>query len=213
MVRSRRSVLGTISLTVLAAGCLGDDGRSGNGSSSTQSPSSTRRSRSPTTPTTNEDTTLRVNATVNESEYQYVESENAVRYVAGDEYTNPTAIANGSPPTREPTYRTIPFDRWARIECASAGADELREHLREHIDGGMRGIEVGVTTRGATKTIVVTRSTTRNRAGEVTATPGASDDQLKRLAPSTVVATITLADRRHTCTVPVTTRNVTEQLE
>ena len=209
MALSRRSFLGTVSLTVLSAGCLGNDGRSGTGSTSTQSSSSQTESR----PTTSEDTTLRVNATVNESDYQYVESENAVRYVAGYEYTNPTDIGNGSPPTREPTYRTIPFDQWARTECAAAGARELRKHLRERLGGGMRGIEVGVTTRDTTKTVVVTRVTTRDRDGEVTATPDVTGDRLNRFTPTTVVATISLGDHRHVCTLPVVTRSATERLE
>jgi hypothetical protein len=204
MKLSRRSILKTVGgASALLAGCISNE----------DEPASSDDTAAPTTqaasPSVRENqSNVSVETTANESKYEYIDSENAVRYVAAYRHSNPEAVENGSPPTREPVYDTMPFERWAETECAHVGSQKVAEVMETRLDGNTSEVTAGVTTQNGNKTVIVTRSTVFNREGEVKSTPSTSYKQLEAVAPSTVAATVSLENRSHTCTVPVAIENV-----
>jgi hypothetical protein len=209
MKLSRRSLLKTIGVaSALFAGCVSN----GNG------PAGPVDNATPTTRTVSlsvheNRSDVSVETTANESKYEYIESENAVRYIAAYRHSNPEAVENGSSPTREPVYDTIPFERWAETQCAHVGSQKVAEVMEARLDGNTSEVNAGVTTQNGSQTVIVTRSTVFDRDGEVKSTPSMSYEQLAAVAPSTVTATVSLENHSRTCTVPVEITNMSMRLQ
>lgn len=206
---SRRSLLKTVGgASALLAGCISNE----------DDPDSSADTAAPTTQAVSpsvraNQSNVRVETAANESKYEYLESENAVRYVAAYRHSNPEAVESGSPPTREPVYDTIPFERWAETECVHVGSKRVAEVMASRLGKNASEVTAGVTTQNGSKTIIVTRSTTVDRDGDVRSTPSMSYEQLEAVAPSTVTATVSLENRRRTCTVPVEIKNISMRLQ
>jgi hypothetical protein len=209
MKPSRRSVLKMVGVaSVPFAGCVNN----GNGSAGpVDNATPTTQAVSPSV--RENQSNVSIETTANESKYEYIESENAVRYVAAYRHSNPEAVENGSPPTREPVYDTMPFEQWAETECAHVGSQKVAEVIETRIDGNTSEVNAGVTTQNGNRTVIVTRSTVFNRDGEVKSTPSMSYKQLGAVAPSTVTATVSLENRSRTCTVPVEIENMSVREE
>ncbi|WP_380677384.1 hypothetical protein [Salinigranum sp. GCM10025319] len=142
-------------------------------------------------------------AFVDGDEYTYLNDSNAVRYVSAYRHTNREAIENGSAPEREPVYDTIPFARWGRTRCASAAATAVAETTADRLDRAELTASVGITSRHGDLSVLVVRTVTRDRDGDLVSRTEESFDDLVTAAPRTVDATVTLADREHESTVPV----------
>lgn len=87
-----------------------------------------------------------VSRTVTDPDPRYDGSRDAVRIVAAYRHTNHEAVANGSePPTREPLYEWLPFERWAETECASVAAEAVRDATEKRLGSvtGLRRRRVG----------------------------------------------------------------------
>lgn len=206
---SRRSILKTIiGTSALLTGCISNEGDPASSSNTTVP---TTQAASPSVP--ENQSNVSIETTANESKYEYIDSENVVRYVAAYRNSNLEAVENGSPPTRKPVYDTIPFERWAETECAHAGSQKVAEVMASRLDENSSEINAGVTTQNGSKTIIVTRSTIINRDGEVKSTPSKEYEQLEAVAPSTVTVTVSLENRRHTCAVPIEIQNMSMQLQ
>lgn len=194
------------------AGCLSGQDSAGNGTETeTTIPRPTRpRLTSPQATATSREV-VSVERTITDDEIDYDESNGSVRYVIANE--NPESPDANGTVTRERVYTSQPFAEWARVECHYIGLEHVESLLETRLDGKTGGITAGVTTRGDTKTIVVSYSTTLNREGEVTAKPAVSIERLRHVVPTAVVVRLSLDGRTHRCRVPVEAERVTGQLE
>jgi hypothetical protein len=156
---------------------------------------------------------ISVETTVERDDIEYRETDDAIRYVARWVRTSPEAVERGEPPEREPRYETIPFERWARTECAHVGAQSVLDVLRTHLGDGAEHLSAGVTTEDSTKVIHVSLVTTLGRDGSLLSEPTVSFERVVAKTPESVAVTITIDGRQYASTVPVYVEQSTGRLE
>lgn len=99
--------------------------------------------------------------------------------------------------------RTVPFDRWARRECRTVGADRVVTVVEERLGRPVESVGSGVRHLVFGPVVTVDHVTTRDRDGEVRSEPDVPVDRLVSTAPRTLTVTVALADRSYTTTLPV----------
>ncbi len=207
--------------SLVAAGCLGDasaaDGvgaaRTGGGESASAetatnsggdaSPASTDAPARPA-----RGANVAVTRSVVDPDLRYDASRDAVRVVAAYRHTNHEAVANGSePPTSEPVYEWLPFERWAEAECASVAAESVRSAIEKRL-GSVAGLGVGVESSGddgdgddgGDLAVSAFLTTTYDRDGNAVSEPDATVAEVAAVAPASVATTVRLGGREHACT-------------
>ncbi len=189
-----------VALVVAVAGCVGGFGGVDYGGATTTDdrPREVTPSGDP----------VSANATVERDTVEYLESEDAIRYVAAWRHTNQDEIENGSEPEREPVYETVPFAEWAETECPSAGLTRMNGVLSSRLDEPVEGVSVGITTENGTVVIVVEHATLYDRSGARISTPSVSFDRLASATPERVSITLTIENRTTSCTAPVVVQSI-----
>ena len=225
MDASRRRLLSALALSAPFGGCLARAPRADRGTETTESTVGTPTTTEPTrTETTMNDPyeTKRaigeptsVEKTVEDENLEYIEETDEVRYVAGWRAPSDEAIENGSKPEREPVYDTVPFERWARVECLSIGAKAVYGALGERLDGGTKGLSVGFgRVEGQSESrIHVSVETLLDREGDVISEPSVEFEEIVAATPRTVEVTFSFAGKERSCTEPafVNERTIQEQ--
>lgn len=135
----------------------------------------------------------------------YVPENETVRIVAAYRHSNREA-AESEPPTREPVYEEIPWERWAATECATVAAEAVAERLADELDGN-GGASVGVTAGDDGLLVGVAYVVTYDRDGERVSETSVAFDRLVAATPRAVTATVTLDGRTATRTVPTRVRH------
>lgn len=204
MPRSRRILLRSLALGGVAlAGCVGAPPSDDTNASSTDGNSAGAETLDPesenserSTPSYSRHDPVRAEGepiTVEEptvvTDVEYLPERDAVKFpalVSGDEVVE---------------YGTMPFERWAAMECASSAVDRVRTIAEQRLGGVSLGS--GVTTRRSRVVIDVTDGTALNREGTPVSTPETSFDRLVEATPESATATVRLDDQGHTETVPV----------
>ncbi len=144
------------------------------------------------------------------AEVDYLESEDAVRYVSG------RVVPDDPSGGREPVWKTVPFERWAAGECGRVARERAMELVAERSDGDTACVaaEVGAD-EGAfpSRTVTVVLRTTLDGSGRVRSAPDATFETVRAAAPSAVAASVELDGREYDETVPVyvAERTVREQ--
>jgi hypothetical protein len=216
---TRRTLLQSAGLAVVAfAGCLDDTSVDPPAAATQQpsGPSATATGTEPpvtdTEPETPEPTRAQgepISAReryIDGAAYTYLPDENAVRYVSAHHHTNHGAVENGSEPERAPVYDTVSFERWGRVRCASTAADAVTTTTAERLGRDGLDASVGTTSRGGVPTVVVARTITYDRQGRRVSQTEVPFDALARTAPQWVDTTVSLAGREYDTTVPVWVR-------
>ncbi|NEU56859.1 hypothetical protein [Halorussus sp. MSC15.2] len=128
---------------------------------------------------------------------EYLPDDHAIRYVA---YLSPD---DADPPERDSAYRTMPFERWAKTECANLGQQRVAEAVESRLDEDQSaGYAVGQHPDDGLA-VKVRISTMRNRDGTVVSEPTVEYDDLRDVTPESVTATIQYAGQECTETFPV----------
>lgn len=190
MERQRRRVLVAIAGAAAGlAGCTSDE-------------QSQTTAGSPSTP---QGDRLQVNVTYDESDVEYIEANDTVRYGAGQRRT-------GTPTTAE--AGVVEFERWAYREAASVGADRVRDRLEQRLSTGSGpGVSVGweqVDGSPENYEIVVFLTTTEARIGAVVSTPTIGRDRVAAVTPRRIDVTLTLESRSFRAEYPVRIDAVTQ---
>ncbi|MFB6270385.1 MAG: hypothetical protein ABEH83_10600, partial [Halobacterium sp.] len=135
---------------------------------------------------------LRVERTVVNEEYEYVESNDTVRF--------PAARSGGT----VVQYEYEPFDEWAAVEGASVAATRVRARLSGRV-GASDAISVAIGSPEDSDRLRVTVMlyTHLDREGDVISEPSVSRSAVAAAAPRSVTVTLHFADRTHTDTYPV----------
>lgn len=134
---------------------------------------------------------------------EYLEAEDAVRYVARWHHTNPEAVQEGAFPEREPRFETTPFDRWGESQCISAAARAAAKHVND--DLAIDEVDGGITSLGSgeDRAAFVLIETILNRDGELVHEPSVSFDTLVTATPATVEVTYHLGGLVYQMDAPV----------
>ena len=219
---SRRTLLrraAAVAGSLAATGCLGG-APAADGFDGGASPDGTASARTDARPTDDTDATpastdaparparganVTVVRTVTNPDLRYNESRDAVRVVVAYRHTNHEAVANGSePPTREPVYEWLPFDRWAETECATVAAKAVRGAIEKRL-GSVTGLGVGGGGGSDGDRVVSAHlTTTYDRDGNVVSEPDATVSEVAAVAPASVAVTVRLGGRERTCTEAIT---------
>lgn len=102
------------------------------------------------------------------------------------------------------------FEEWASVRCVRAARPAVRDHLHSRIDEPA-DITVGhgrPTPESEDLAVTVSLVTRLSRDGRTIREPTLTLDELVQVTPRTASATITLAERHHSCTVPVYARHI-----
>lgn len=213
---SRRRFLGAAGLFAVA-GCLsapstGGDPTATTGKSSTERESTTADETTEPAPTTERGTTpepvrgdaaeATVERTVEDDDYQYVESNDTVRY---------PALMSGDTVVE---YAYEPFEDWGRVEGASVAAEHVRSLLEKRVPDA-ETLTVAMSNRGEQDglRLSVSLTTHLDRDGEVLSEPSVSRSEVVESTPRSATATVYFAGRTHTETYPVYVREATIQNE
>lgn len=186
---SRRRFLGFVAGgTLPVAGCLSTP----NDASETTIEQSTASTTTEREPVRGGAAEVSVERTITDEEYQYVESNDTVRYpatMAGDEVAE---------------YDYLPFDEWGHFEGASVAAEYVRPLLDERLPDA-EAVNVAVSTRGDQEgnQLRVSLRTHLARDGDVISEPSVSRSEVVEATPHTVDAMIHFAERTYTDTYPV----------
>ena len=134
---------------------------------------------------------ITTNQSVTDGDYTYVPGNHSVRY--------PATMSGGE----VASYRTIPFEQWARVECAEAGTIAVREHLNATLPTD-RLRDTGIGKHDDVPLhIGVSHNTVMDEHGDVVYEPPVSAQELANRTPRSVTATIDFAGQTATNTVPV----------
>jgi hypothetical protein len=220
MPRSRRALLAALAGgTVALAGCGGRPPAADPDETAAPTGTHTATTGAPTDdatplvagrgPVRGEADPVSVERTVTDPDLTYLSEQHAVEYVAA--YRHVGTPGDG-PPTREPVYETMPFERWGRTECASVAADVVADHLDARTDGSP-SVGFGTAPAGDGLAATVNLTTTLDRDGDVVFTPDASFHPTVAATPRAVTATVVLSGESHTETVPVWVRELVQQQE
>jgi hypothetical protein len=196
MPPSRRALLGALS-GIAFAGCLGS-GVSADDETETPPPEPTRGAAP----------AIEVRREIARPEIEYLNDSDAIRYVAAYRHANQDEVENGSAPTREPVYETIPFDEWVHTEAASVGSTAVFETIDERTEGSLESVSAGVSSAGDDLEVVVHHQVTRDRDGDVIFEPSIRFERLVEVTPSAVTATVALDGHEGTETFPVVVEHV-----
>jgi hypothetical protein len=164
-------------------------------------------------PTTGEGRPVTVERTVTDDGLTYLNETDEVRYVAAYRHTNRDEVENGSEPEREPVYETVPFERWARTECASVAAAAVGETLEERLGQSLDAVSTGISSGDEGPVVTVAHTVTRDREGDVESRPSVAFDRLVSVTPASADATIVFEGHRHSETIPVRVRHVAIRYE
>ncbi|WP_353634074.1 hypothetical protein ABSL23_13245 [Halobacterium sp. NMX12-1] len=187
---SRRRLLGLVAAGTLPfAGCLAAPSDADTTTTDSSTTSATTTERGPVRGGAAEAT---VERTITDDDYQYVESNDTVRYpatMAGEEVID---------------YDYEPFEEWGHVEGASVAADYLHGLLDERLPEA-ETLSVSVSSRGEQEGVrlVATLTTHLARDGDVISEPAVSRHEAVRATPHSVAATIHFADRTHEDRYPV----------
>lgn len=207
-VPRRRALHVGLALAAGSAGCIGGFDASDPDDATTTGPTTDGAGRERATPTGD---AITVNATVEREHVEYLESEDAIRYVAAWRAPDNVTRSDESPPTRTPVYETVPFAEWAETECAAAAAKRMGGVLESRLNGSVEGVSAGITRVNDTVVVAVTRRTLYDRDGNVISTPTVGFDRLAAVTPRQVTVTLTIENRTTTCTVPVVVQSMEVQ--
>lgn len=134
---------------------------------------------------------------------EFLEADDAVRYVAGWRHADHDAFVRDESLEREPFYETTPFERWGESQCIRAAATAAADHANDELDTDE--VTGGITSRveGAGRVAFVSIETCLDREGELVHEPSVEFDALVAATPATVDATYRLDDLEHRMEVPV----------
>lgn len=204
---SRRQLLGATATTVGAAtaGCLGDLETGGDGPTTDGTPTTdatTTPALSPGERTRGEAEPVSTTETITDDSYEYVESNDTVRY--------PATMSGGE----VSSYGYAPFEDWTETEGASGAATAVLERLGRRLDS-TGGLSAGFGTSDVTDGLAVTVSyeTLKNRDGEVIEEPDVPVRRVVAGTPRRVEATVEFAGESGTHSYPVFVRNTVLQQE
>jgi hypothetical protein len=198
---SRRRVLEFAATgTALAAGCLttSDDAPTTSDAAPTTSdaatPTGSERD-SPDGPERGDAEAVSVDRTVVDESYEYVESNETVRY---------PAVNSGGTVVE---YGYEPFEEWAYVEGASTAARRVGSLLADRLPS-TDGLPVGMGQRDESTEIRVAVSlrTHLDRDGDVISEPAVSLPEVVAETPQSITATLHFAGRTETNTYPVYVR-------
>jgi len=187
---SRRRLLGLVAAGTLPfAGCLSAPSDADPTTTDSSTTSATTTERGPVRGGAAEAT---VERTITDDDYQYVESNDTVRYpatMAGEQVID---------------YGYEPFEEWGHVEGASVAAEYVRSLLDERLPEA-ETLSVPVSSRGEQEglRLVATLTTHLDRDGDVISEPAVSRYEAVRATPHSVDATIHFADRTHEDRYPV----------
>ncbi|SEO71950.1 hypothetical protein SAMN04487948_104351 [Halogranum amylolyticum] len=210
MTGSRRSFLHALSIgsAGLTAGCLGSESVVQQFGSDDEADASSVPAEPQTKP--GEADTLVAEHAVTDENLTYLPDEHAVQYIAMWRHTNREEVEEGEKPERKPVYETKPFDEWAETECRFVASRAAKETVIDRLDSDENGLGAGVSSAvpGYEDELVATINLqwTLDRDGTVVAEPTVTLDRVVAATPKTVEATVSLAEREHTCTVPIVVR-------
>ncbi|MCD2199724.1 hypothetical protein LPA44_07420 [Halobacterium sp. KA-4] len=196
---SRRRLLGLVAAGTLPfAGCLSAPSDADRTTTEPSTPSTTTERE----PVRGGAAEASVERTITDEEYQYVESNDTVRYpatMAGDEVVE---------------YDYEPFEEWGHIQGASVAAEYLRSLLDQRLPEA-ETLSVPVSSRGEQDglRLVAALTTHLARDGDVLSEPSVSRYEVIRATPHTVDATIHFAGRTYTDRYPVYVEERTIQNE
>lgn len=139
-------------------------------------------------------------------EVEYVDGEDAVRYVAARRHTNGEEIEDGEPPEREPVYETVPFEEWAETQGRSAAARAAAEHANAALDTDEVGGGITSTVESEDVAAYVSVGAVLDRSGDVVHRPEVAFEALVAATPRTVHATYVLEGHEYDVDAPVYAR-------
>jgi len=190
MERQRRHVLVAIAgVATGLAGCTAAD-------------ESRNTADSPPTP---QGDSVQVNVTYDESDVEYVEANDTVRYTAGHrrEGAQRTAVSS-----------VVDFETWAYPRAAEVGAGRVEDSLRQRLSRELEpSVSVGyeqVDGSRETWEIIVFLTTTEDRDGSVVSTPTVGAEQVAAETPRRVAVRLTVDGREFRAEYPVRIEAVTE---
>jgi len=109
--------------------------------------------------------TVETESVETDEDVTYIESENAVRYVAGWRRENFTQTGGEDPSEREPIYETKPFDEWAQRQCLKAAGRAAADHVNSELDTDSVSSRLQNGVEGSDVAAVVTVETILDRMG------------------------------------------------
>ncbi|MFD1647101.1 hypothetical protein [Haloarchaeobius litoreus] len=190
---SRRRLLVTTGTAIAIAGCLAGLNSGGSGSTPPELAAGEQ--------TRAEGEEISTRTEVDSPEYEYIESNNTVRY---------PATGGG---WDEPEYSHEPFEDWAHVKSATEGAIAVHEHLVDQV-ASMDHLNSSVAhTDESNFELLMKYNVAVDDSGDVVAEPDVSLSQLINETPKTVESTIRFAGRTATHRFSVFVRYVeVEQL-
>lgn len=160
------------------------------------------------------DVEIEVREVEEDENVEYVEDDDAVRYVAAwrhvDRKEEGTAVEDeqnetreDGPPERDPVFATTPFEHWGETRCLSAAGTAAAEHVNDELDTDDVSGGITATVEGEDRAAFVSVETTLNRDGEVVRESDVEFEELVAATPTTVEATYVLGDREYELAAPV----------
>lgn len=195
---SRRQFLGATAV-VATAGCLGsfdtDDAGSDGTPTTTAALATGERTRGEADPIATEET-------VTDDDYEYVESNDTVRY--------PATMSGGE----VSSYGYSPFEDWTETEGASVGSTAVLDRLESRLESTASiGAGFGRRDDADGLAVSVTYETLKNRDGEVIDEPEVPVERVLAETPRAVEAQVEFAGRSASHSYPVFVWNTVLQQE
>lgn len=98
---------------------------------------------------------------------------------------------------------TLPFNKWARWECADIGASEVVFIVDNRLEPTVEGVGSGVASQIFGPVITADHTVTRDSDGTIVSEPNVTLDELISVAPRTVTVTVNLEGRGYATDIPV----------
>lgn len=134
---------------------------------------------------------------------EYLEADDAVRYVAGWRHANHEAFVRGESLERKPFYETTPFERWGETRCIRTAATAAADHANDLLCTDEVSSAITALVPGEDRAAIVSISTTLDRTGVLVHEPSVEFDALVAATPASVDVSYRLADRKYQMAVPV----------
>lgn len=128
---------------------------------------------------------------IDDADLEYLPKKNAVRFPS---LMNQSGVV---------AYDTMPFDRWAQLQCAEAGVDAVWDVVAARLDREPTRLGRGATSSFPGMVVELSHTTVVDDAGEVVSQPPVSFDELLEVTPASVTATVALDGQESTHAVPV----------
>ncbi|WP_455448200.1 hypothetical protein [Natrinema thermotolerans] len=132
-----------------------------------------------------------ITKTITDNDISYREESNEVRY--------PTVYSGGEPQE----FATESFKRWAKRKAASVGSTVILPTIEDRLDTSLHGVGKSVGGRFFQTVIFVNYITPRDPESDH---PDLSFEEVVKVAPQEVHATVVLAGKKYTRSVPVIVR-------